>query len=111
VVGAARMAAETGEHPALLREKVTSPGGTTIAALHTLENGRFRGLIMDAVDSACRRSKELSENRTPLILEKEVVQEKHEGKPIGSIVLISVSALCGLTGTSGLGSAIISLLS
>lgn len=61
VVGAARMAAETGEHPALLREKVTSPGGTTIAALHTLENGRFRGLIMDAVDSACRRSKELSE--------------------------------------------------
>lgn len=61
VVGAARMAAETGEHPALLREKVTSPGGTTIAALHTLENGRFRGLLMDAVDSACRRSQELSE--------------------------------------------------
>ena len=61
VVGAARMAAETGEHPALLREKVTSPGGTTIAALHTLENGRFRGLVMDAVDSACKRSKELSE--------------------------------------------------
>ena len=61
VVGAARMAAETGEHPALLREKVTSPGGTTIAALHTLEKGGFRGLIMDAVDSACRRSKELAE--------------------------------------------------
>lgn len=60
VLGAARMVAETGEHPALLREKVTSPGGTTIAALHTLENGRFRGLLMDAVDSACRRSKELS---------------------------------------------------
>jgi len=61
VLGAARMVAETGEHPALLREKVTSPGGTTIAALHTLENGRFRGLIMDAVDSACQRSKELAE--------------------------------------------------
>lgn len=60
VLGAARMVAETGEHPALLREKVTSPGGTTIAALHTLENGRFRGLLMDAVDSACSRSKELS---------------------------------------------------
>ncbi|KAA0893428.1 pyrroline-5-carboxylate reductase [Oryzomonas rubra] len=60
VVGSARMAAETGEHPALLREKVTSPGGTTIAGLHTLENGRFRGLIMDAVDSASQRSKELS---------------------------------------------------
>jgi pyrroline-5-carboxylate reductase len=60
VVGAARMVAETGEHPALLREKVTSPGGTTIAGLHALENGRFRGVLMDAVDAACRRSKELS---------------------------------------------------
>jgi pyrroline-5-carboxylate reductase len=60
VLGAARMAAETAEHPALLRERVTSPGGTTIAALHTLERGSFRGLIMDAVDAACKRSKELA---------------------------------------------------
>jgi pyrroline-5-carboxylate reductase len=60
VLGAARMVSETGEHPALLKEKVTSPGGTTIAGLHILENGRFHGLVMDAVDSACLRSKELS---------------------------------------------------
>jgi pyrroline-5-carboxylate reductase len=60
VIGASRMVAETGEHPALLREKVTSPGGTTIAGLHAMENGRFRGVVMDAVDAACRRSKELS---------------------------------------------------
>jgi pyrroline-5-carboxylate reductase len=60
VLGAARMLAETGEHPALLREKVTSPGGTTIAALQVLENGRFRGVIMDAVDAASQRSKELA---------------------------------------------------
>jgi len=60
VLGAARMVTETGDHPALLKEKVTSPGGTTIAALHTLENGRFHGLVMDAVDSACSRSRELS---------------------------------------------------
>jgi pyrroline-5-carboxylate reductase len=60
VLGAARMVSETGEHPALLKEKVTSPGGTTIAGLHILENGRFHGLVMDAVDSACIRSKELS---------------------------------------------------
>ena len=60
VLGAARMVAETGEHPALLKEKVTSPGGTTIAGLHTLENGRFHGLVMDAVDAASIRSKELS---------------------------------------------------
>lgn len=61
VLGAARMVSETGEHPALLKEKVTSPGGTTIAGLHILENGRFHGLVMDAVDSACLRSKKLSE--------------------------------------------------
>jgi len=60
VLGAARMLAETGEHPAKLREQVTSPGGTTIAALHVLENGRFRGVIMDAVDAATQRSKELA---------------------------------------------------
>jgi pyrroline-5-carboxylate reductase len=60
VLGAAKMLADTGEHPALLREKVTSPGGTTIAALHVMENGRFRGVIMDAVEAASQRSKELA---------------------------------------------------
>lgn len=60
VLGAARMAAETGEHPALLKEKVTSPGGTTIAALHALESGSFRGVVMNAVEAACSRSKELA---------------------------------------------------
>jgi pyrroline-5-carboxylate reductase len=60
VLGAARMLAETGEHPAKLREQVTSPGGTTIAGLHVLENGRFRGTIMDAVDAASQRSKDLA---------------------------------------------------
>jgi pyrroline-5-carboxylate reductase len=60
VLGSAQMLAETGEHPALLRDKVTSPGGTTIAGLHALENGRFRGVIMDAVDTATQKSKELA---------------------------------------------------
>lgn len=59
VLGAARMVKDTGEHPALLKEKVTSPGGTTIAALHVLENRSFRGVVMDAVDAACLKSKEL----------------------------------------------------
>ncbi|MDA8414782.1 MAG: pyrroline-5-carboxylate reductase [Desulfobacteraceae bacterium] len=62
VLGAARLLAETGEHPAKLREQVTSPGGTTIAGLHVLENGKFRGTIMDAVDAASKRSKELAGN-------------------------------------------------
>lgn len=60
VLGAARMVVETGEHPTLLKEKVTSPGGTTIAALHALESGSFRGVVMDAVDAASNRSKDLA---------------------------------------------------
>jgi len=60
VLGAARMVVETGEHPSLLKEKVTSPGGTTIAALHALESGAFRGVVMDAVEAACLKSKELA---------------------------------------------------
>lgn len=59
VFGAARMALETGEHPGRLRDKVTSPGGTTIAGLHELERGRLRASLMDAVEAATRRSREL----------------------------------------------------
>ena len=60
VLGAARMVIETGEHPALLKEKVTSPGGTTIAGLHALENGSFRAVVMNAVEAACLKSRELA---------------------------------------------------
>ncbi len=60
VLGAAQLVKQSGEHPALLRERVSSPGGTTIAALHQLESGCFNGTIMDAVDAAVRRSKELA---------------------------------------------------
>ncbi len=60
VLGTALMIRETGEHPALLREKVASPGGTTIAAIHELEKGGFRGIVMSAVDASCARARELS---------------------------------------------------
>lgn len=60
VLGSARMVVETGEHPTLLKEKVTSPGGTTIAGLHALEVGSFRGVVMNAVEAACLKSKELA---------------------------------------------------
>lgn len=60
VAGAAEMALSTGQHPALLREMVTSPGGTTIAALATLETAAVRSAFIDAVKSAAHRSKELS---------------------------------------------------
>ncbi|MDD2320580.1 MAG: pyrroline-5-carboxylate reductase [Geobacteraceae bacterium] len=59
VFGAAKMVLETGEHAALLREKVTSPGGTTIAGMHVLEKEGFNGIVMTAVDAATSRSTEL----------------------------------------------------
>lgn len=58
--GAAEMAESTREHPALLREMVTSPGGTTIAALTELERGGVRAALIGAVQAAARRSRELS---------------------------------------------------
>ncbi len=57
--GSVRLAQESGEHPALLKARVTSPGGTTIAGLHVLEEGGFRGMVMSAVQAATERSREL----------------------------------------------------
>jgi pyrroline-5-carboxylate reductase len=61
VLGAARLAAETGEHPALLREAVTSPGGTTAAALGVLEAAAVRSAFSDAVNAAADRARELGQ--------------------------------------------------
>ena len=58
-VGAARMLRETGEHPVLLREAVTSPGGTTIMAIRELERHGVRAAIVAAIEAARDRSVEL----------------------------------------------------
>ncbi len=60
-LGAARMAIESSDSPAILRQKVTSPGGTTERALSILEKGELRALFEAAISGACERSRELSE--------------------------------------------------
>lgn len=62
LVGATSLWVETGDHPVLLREQVTSPGGTTIAALRKLEEEGLRKAVFAAVERAAVRSRELSLN-------------------------------------------------
>jgi pyrroline-5-carboxylate reductase len=61
-VGAATMLRDSGEHPAVLREAVTSPGGTTAAALRAFEEGGLRATVANALEAAARRSAELAGN-------------------------------------------------
>jgi pyrroline-5-carboxylate reductase len=59
VLGTAQLCQQEQLHPAVLKDLVTSPAGTTIAGLHALESGGFRGAVMDAVSTATARSREL----------------------------------------------------
>ncbi|MBI4348733.1 MAG: pyrroline-5-carboxylate reductase [Elusimicrobia bacterium] len=61
VYGAAKLVLETGKHPAILKDEVTTPGGTAIAAVHELESKGLRTVLIDAVVTATKRSKELSD--------------------------------------------------
>ena len=60
VLGASKMLEQTGEHPASLKNKVTSPGGTTAAGLYELESGGLRTAVANAVIAATKRSMELA---------------------------------------------------
>jgi pyrroline-5-carboxylate reductase len=61
ILGAAKLLLETQAHPGELKDSVTSPGGTAIAGLHTLEKGGLRTTLINAVEAATNRSKELGE--------------------------------------------------
>ena len=61
LLGTARMVLETGLHPGVLKDMVTSPGGTTIEGLHELEKGKVRGALMNAVRAASEKSKKLGQ--------------------------------------------------
>jgi pyrroline-5-carboxylate reductase len=62
VAGAAEMVLSTGEHTGALKDRVTSPGGTTIAGIQVLEEGGLRAALMAAVEAAAERSMELGES-------------------------------------------------
>ncbi|MBN2038556.1 MAG: pyrroline-5-carboxylate reductase [Spirochaetes bacterium] len=59
LLGAAKMVIESGEDPIVLRDKIASPGGTTIEAIHILEKAGFSGILMDAVEGAKNKSEKL----------------------------------------------------
>jgi pyrroline-5-carboxylate reductase len=60
VFGAAKLVLESGKHPAILKDEVTTPGGTAISAIHVLESKGLRSLLIDGIEAATKRSQELS---------------------------------------------------
>jgi pyrroline-5-carboxylate reductase len=62
VLGSAKLQIETGIHPGQLKDQVTSPGGTAIAGLHTLEAGGLRTTLINAVEAAAKRARELGDD-------------------------------------------------
>jgi pyrroline-5-carboxylate reductase len=63
LIGSSKLIQQTKEHPAKLKDLVTSPGGTAISALHSLEKNGLKALLIDAVEVAAKRSSELGSKK------------------------------------------------
>ncbi len=75
VLGAAKLLLESKEHPGQLKDRVASPGGTAIAGIHTLEQGGLRTTMINAVESATNRSKQLGD-----LMVKDFIENNKKGK-------------------------------
>jgi pyrroline-5-carboxylate reductase len=77
VLGAAKLVRDTKLHPAILRDEVVTPGGTTIAAMHELEKHGLRSMLISAVEIATARSKEIREQ---IVEQFEPTRNSHPGR-------------------------------
>jgi len=75
VLGAAKLVRETMLHPAILKDRVTTPGGVTISAIHELERHGLRAMLISAVETATKRSRQLTESLRAKV-EEEFCSEK-----------------------------------
>ncbi|XP_023555086.1 pyrroline-5-carboxylate reductase 1, mitochondrial isoform X3 [Octodon degus] len=80
LLGAAKMLLDSEEHPGQLKDNVCSPGGATIHALHVLESGGFRSLLINAVEASCTRTRELQamadqETVSPAAIKKTILDK------------------------------------
>uniref|UniRef100_A0A2I2YKA6 pyrroline-5-carboxylate reductase n=1 Tax=Gorilla gorilla gorilla TaxID=9595 RepID=A0A2I2YKA6_GORGO len=87
--GAAKMLLHSEQHPGQLKDNVSSPGGATIHALHVLESGGFRSLLINAVEASCIRTRELQsmadqEQVSPAAIKKTILDKVKLDSPAGT---------------------------
>ncbi|XP_062362230.1 pyrroline-5-carboxylate reductase 1, mitochondrial isoform X3 [Cinclus cinclus] len=98
LLGAAKMLLESEQHPGQLKDNVCSPGGATIHALHFLESGGFRSLLINAVEASCIRTRELQhladqEKISPAAIKKTLLDKVKLESPSLSVASVSKVSL------------------
>uniref|UniRef100_A0A8C0GVK7 pyrroline-5-carboxylate reductase n=1 Tax=Chelonoidis abingdonii TaxID=106734 RepID=A0A8C0GVK7_CHEAB len=110
LLGAAKMLLESEQHPGQLKDNVCSPGGATIHALHFLESGGFRSLLINAVEASCIRTRELQhladqEKVSPAAIKKTLLDKVKLESPSVSVLEPRGPGLCarslGLSPSAG----------